>query len=99
MKMKPPTTATEMRTFLGMITYYRDMWHRRSHVLAPFRKLARLPKKTKLEWMPELDKAFKQIKAVIAQDALMAYPDHILPFEIYTNASDYQMGACIMQNG
>jgi hypothetical protein len=75
------------------------MWPRRSHILAPFTKLAVLKKGAKLDWTPELDKAFKRMMAVIAQDALMAYPDHNLPFEIYTDSSDYQLGACIIQNG
>ena len=48
LKMKAPSNATELRTFLGMITYYRDMWPRRSHILAPFTALAGLPKKVKL---------------------------------------------------
>ena len=99
LKMKPPSNATELRTFLGMITYYRDMWPRRSHILAPFTALSGLPKKAKIDWTNELDLAFKRVKAIIVQDKLMTFPNHNKDFDIYTDSSDYQLGACIMQDG
>ena len=34
----------------------------------------------------------------MAADCLNAYPDYNQPFEIYTNASNYQLGAVIIQN-
>ena len=43
-------------------------------------------------------KAFDTLKSVMAADCLSAYPDYNQPFEIYTDASNYQLGAAIIQN-
>ena len=45
-----------------------------------------------------MDKAFLWMKDILSADALMAYPNHNKPFHTYTDASDFKMGAVIMQD-
>ena len=94
--MKEPTNVSEIRSFIGAVNFYRDMWPRRAHLLAP---ITDLTGKQNPVWTEEHSTAFKQIKALVASDAMLAYPDHNKPFEIYTDASDKQLGAVIIQNG
>jgi len=73
------------------------MWARRSHVLAP---LATLTSKTiKWKWEPQHQKTFATAKRVIAKETLLAYPNFNKPFQIYTDASHYQLGAVVSQEG
>ena len=48
MNIRRPTTTTESRELIVMVEYYRDMWPRRSHVLAPLTEADIVPKGRKI---------------------------------------------------
>jgi hypothetical protein len=84
--IKPPTGARQLRHFLGMVQYYRDLWARWSKMLAPLTSLvgecsqakttkAKGTKKVPWHWDAVHQRAFDHVKATIAKDVVLAYPD------------------------
>ena len=58
--MEPPKTIKQLRGFIEEINYYRDMWVRRSEILAPLTNLT--SKDAKWEWTDVHQQAFDKIK-------------------------------------
>ncbi len=107
--INPPTGVKQLRHFLGMVKYYHDLWARQSDMLARLTSLfgeCRQTKTTKAKgtmkvpwhWDKVHQRAFNHVKATIANDVVLAYPDYSKVFEIYTDASSKQLGAVITQD-
>ena len=77
-----------IRKFIGVINYYRDMWPRRSHTLAPLNGLIYIKRRFK-QTQVEQD-AFDKIKRIMAQDTLLTHPDFNETFKIHTDACSFQ---------
>jgi hypothetical protein len=54
-------------------------------------------KKTPWHWDSIHQIAFNNVKATIIKEVVLAYPDFLKPFEIYTDASTKQLGAVMTQ--
>jgi hypothetical protein len=104
-----PKGVKQLRHFLGMVQYYRDLWARWSNMLAPLTSLvgecsqnkvikAKGTKKVPWHWEEIHQRAFNNVKATIAKDVVLAYPDYSKIFEIYTDASSKQLGAVNTQD-
>ena len=107
--LTPPKNVKELRSFLGMVQYYRDIWAKRSDMLAPLTDLvgecgqtkttkAKGTKKAPWHWNEVHQKAFDNVKSTMAKEVILAYPDYSKVFEIYTDASATQLGSVITQS-
>ena len=92
-----------------MINFYRDVFKRRSYILSPLNDLAVATAKQKkgekkkprvaFKMLKIHLHAFKEAKQMIMTEAMLSFPDFTKPFHLYTNASDIQVGATLVQDG
>ncbi len=68
LKIKAPKIRKELRQFIGIVNYNRDMWFCRSELLAPLTILT--SNNVNFEWLPSHQQAFDNIKKVIETEEL-----------------------------
>ncbi len=93
--MQKPKNLSQMQGFLHVVNHYQCMWPQQASILEP---LSSKSGKKIFCWNPDMNLAFKRMKALMAQDCLLAYQNHNKPLHIYTDASSYWIGAYIVQD-
>ena len=93
--MDIPKNKRHVREFIEIVNLCKNMLPKRSAILTPITNLT--GKGTKFVWGEAQDKAFKEMKRQMAKSAILAFPNFDLPFDLYTDTSDYQIGACLIK--
>ena len=90
-----PTSVTQLRSFLGIINYYHRFLPNLSTVLAALHEL--LKAHTQWKWTGDCEKAFEEVKKLVASDTVLIHFDPQLPISVACDASAYGLGAVLSQ--
>ena len=93
---KPPKNVSEVRSFLGLIGYYRKFVEGFSRIEAPLTKLTR--KDVKYDWVDAYQKSFEELKDRLTSAPVLALPNEKDGFVVYSDASRQGLGCVLMQN-
>lgn len=90
-----PKNPRDIKSFLGLVGYYRRFIDNFSHITKPLTSL--LKKDIKFQWLSEQEKAFETLKYKITTAPILQYPDFSKPFLLTTDASNYAVSAILSQ--
>jgi hypothetical protein len=93
----PPTTATEIRSFLGLAEYYRRFIKDFSKISKPMTKL--LEKNKAFEWTTECQASFEELRNHLTSAPVLVLPDLTKKFDIYYDTSHQGLRCVLMQEG
>ncbi|GFW00893.1 retrovirus-related Pol polyprotein from transposon 412 [Trichonephila clavipes] len=92
---KHPENLRELRSFLGLCTYYRKFVKGFSNIARPLHKLTE--SKQKFQWTKECEDSFLQLKEALTSSPILIYPQSDKPFILDTDASNESVGAVLSQ--
>lgn len=92
---KTPTNVLELKSFLGLVNYYRSFVKNASSILYPLHQL--LQKNTPWHWTDAHDKAVSTIKYQLSADETLAHFDPNAELILTVDASPTGLGAILSQ--
>ena len=90
-----PKNIKELKSFLGLCTYYHKFVKGFSQLTTP---LTNLTKKGVFVWLREAHDTFEWMKQVMSKCSMLALPDFTQPFVLECDASRIGIGVVLMQN-
>jgi hypothetical protein len=85
LKLEPPRTVSEIRTFLGLAGYYRRFIEGFSKIVKPLTTL--IEKDREFKWTRACQSSFKELKKRLTTTPVLVMPDLQKSFDIYCDAS------------
>ncbi|KAK2895639.1 hypothetical protein Q8A73_015127 [Channa argus] len=92
-----PTTTSELRSFLGLASYYRRFLKDFATIAGPLHRVTE--KGRRFEWSEACSRAFQRLKVDLSEAPVLAYPDPQQPFIVDTDASGVGIGVVLSQGG
>ena len=96
-----PQTAKHVKSFIGLANYFRDHIHNHSSIMAPIQlMILDYERSRKVIWTDEAKQSFETMKKAISDCAKLYFLDDDIknnPVFLYTDASDYGIGAYLYQ--
>ena len=94
---KPPKNVTEVRSFLGLVGYYRRFVKGFSMIATPMTRL--LQKDVKFEWTKKCQQSFGRLKTLLTEAPVLVLLEPGKEFVVYSDASLNGLGCVLMQDG
>ena len=93
--MQPPSTATEARSFLGLVNTVARFVPDLAAMTEPIRRITH--KKHPWLWGPEQSEAFNKLRDLISSDTVLAHFDPFLPTQVRNDACKIGISGALTQ--